>query len=99
MVVFEWDETMASSYYRKHRIRFEDAIEIFCDPHALTEPERIADGELRWQTIGVSGGAIVLLVAHTVRDESVDEIIRVLARRADRKERRRYEQNRKEELG
>lgn len=44
---------------------------------------------------------ILLLVAHTVREEGRDEVVRLIsARRADRKERKRYEQNRaQEDLG
>jgi uncharacterized protein len=100
MVLFEWDEAKARSNYRKHGIRFDDAIAVFHDSHALMEQDRDTEGELRWQTIGSVAGVIVLLVAHTVRDEGADEIVRIIsARRADRKERRRYEQNRKETLG
>jgi uncharacterized DUF497 family protein len=41
---------------------------------------------------------VLLLVAHTVRNESEDEIIRIIpARKASRKERIRYDQNRKKE--
>jgi uncharacterized DUF497 family protein len=43
-------------------------------------------------------GVVLLLVAHTVRNESEDEIIRIIsARKASRKERIRYDQNRKKE--
>ena len=43
----------------------------------------------------LAGGVAVLLVAHTVREEGEDEIIRLIsARRATRKERNRYEQTR-----
>jgi len=53
-------------------------------------------GELRWQTLGLVGGIVLLLVAHTVRSEQEDEVIRIIsARKAVRKERQRYYQNRK----
>jgi len=43
-------------------------------------------------------GIVLLLVAHTVRNEEEDEIIRIIsARRAVRKERKRYDENRKED--
>ena len=52
---------------------------------------------MRWQTIGLAGGVVLLLVAHTVRDEGEDEIIRIIsARKAARKERKRYDENREE---
>jgi uncharacterized DUF497 family protein len=96
MVWFEWDEAKAKTNERKHGVRFDDAMLVFADPYALTEQDRIEGGELRWQTIGLVGG-VVLLVAHTIRDEGADEIIRIIsARRATRKECQRCDQNREE---
>jgi len=55
-------------------------------------PERIVDGEQRWQTVGLAGGVVLLIVAHTYRDEGNEEVVRIIsARRATRKERRDYE--------
>ncbi len=90
--VFEWDESKARSNHQKHGISFETATFVFDDPFAILELERIEDGEYRWQTLGMAGGAPLLLVVHTILDEDV-EIVRIIsARRADRSERRRYEQ-------
>jgi uncharacterized DUF497 family protein len=101
MVRFEWDEAKAKSNARKHGVRFEDAMLVFADPYALVEQDRVEGGELRWQTLGLAAGIVLLLVAHTVRDEHQDEIIRIIsARKATRKERTRYDQNlKKESLG
>lgn len=90
---FEWDTTKAESNFRKHGIRFEEAAHVFTDPLAVSGIERIEHGELRWQTIGTVGGCLLVLVAHTVRqDDESSEVIRIIsARRADRKERRLYE--------
>ena len=97
MVRFEWDEAKAKSNERKHGVRFDDAMLAFADPFALVEQDRIEGGELRWQTLGLVGGVVLLLVAHTVRGEAEDEIIRIIsARKASRKERERYDENRKE---
>ena len=76
---------------------FEIAVRAFADPFALSEQDRIEDGEARWQTLGMVEGRVLLLVAHTYRDEDEDgeaiEVIRIIsARAADRRERRRYEQ-------
>jgi uncharacterized DUF497 family protein len=96
MVRFEWDEAKAKSNLRKHGVRFEDAMLVFADPFALVEQDRSEGRELRWQTLGLVGDIVLLLVAHTVRDEEPDEIIRIIsARKAVRKERKRYDQNRK----
>jgi hypothetical protein len=71
---------------------------VFADPYALAGQDRVEGGEVRWQTLGLAGGIVMLLVAHTVRDERGDETIRIIsARRATRKERKRYDENRKKE--
>jgi len=97
LVRFEWDPAKAAINLRKHGISFDIAMLAFADPFAITGQIRIEDGEQRWQTIGRVEGHLVLLVAHTIRDDDEDgqpvEVIRIIsARRADRKERRRYEQ-------
>lgn len=89
---FEWDVNKAKSNLRKHGIRFEDAVLVFDDPHHLSMQDRYENGEYRWQTIGLVHGIVVILVVHTIRFESGEEIMRIIsARKADRKERNRYE--------
>lgn len=89
----EWDDRKAESNFRKHGIRFEDAARAFDDPFAVSEQDRIENGEQRWQTIGMASGCLLLLVAHTVcfEDEGIEVVRIISARRVDRKERRRYE--------
>ena|SRR5579862_2701497 len=97
MIWFEWDETKAKINQKEHGISFEECIHIFEDPHVLSELDRIEGGEERWQSIGLVEGIVLLLVAHTVQqgESKEDEIIRIIsARRADRKERIRYDKNR-----
>ncbi len=93
MLRFEWDPAKARSNERKHGMAFEDAMHVFEDPNALFEQDRFDEtGELRWQAVGSAGGVVVLLVAHTVRMDDEGEVIRLIsARRATRKERKRYE--------
>lgn len=89
---FEWNSSKAKSNLQKHGIRFEEAVLVFDDPCHLSLQERYENGEFRWQTIGLVHGIIVILVAHTIRFESGNEIIRIIsARKADHKERSRYE--------
>ncbi len=92
-VKFEWDEFKALRNLRKHGVAFDDAVGVFADPFAVTKQDRIEGGELRWQTLGMVDDQLVLLVAHTVAETSGPmEVIRIIsARRADRKERKRYE--------
>jgi uncharacterized DUF497 family protein len=94
---FEWDLAKAAINLRKHAISFDIALRVFADPFARTEQAHIEDGEQRWQPLGIVQGYLLLVVAHTVRDDEEDgqpiEIIRIIsARVADRTERRRYEQ-------
>lgn len=93
---FEWDPVKAGSNLKKHHIGFEVAARVFADPFALVEQARIENTECRWRTMGLVDGYLLLLVVHTVRDdEDGTEVIRIIsARRAEPKERKRYEQNR-----
>jgi uncharacterized protein len=95
--IFEWNETKNIANQRKHNgIRFEEAAQVFNDPFHVSVQDRIEGGELRWRTTGLSGTFIVLVVAHTLTDWDDDgqevEIVRIIsARRADRSERQKYE--------
>jgi len=91
---FIWDPAKAARNLQKHGISFNTAIRAFADPFALTNQDRIEGGEQRWQTLGVVDGCLLLLIAHTIQDENEDiEVIRIIsARVANKKERRRYEQ-------
>jgi uncharacterized protein len=93
---FEWDEAKNRANQRKHGISFERARQIFNDPLIVSIHNRHEDGEERWKTFGRIEGHVILVVVHTLREESDDgvdvEIIRIIsARRADRSERRNYE--------
>ncbi|CAI1617644.1 BrnT family toxin [Serratia proteamaculans] len=95
-VSFEWNQRKSQSNLAKHHISFELAQHVFSDPNQLAVIERIDDGEERWQTIGMVGGCLILLVAHTTREIDVDgdviEVIRIIsARKADARERGKYE--------
>ena len=88
---FEWYEAKAKSNLLKHRVSFELAKLVFLDPHALFLQDRVEKGEMRWQALGSADGDLVLVVAHTVREENGTEIIRLVsARRAECWERKQY---------
>ncbi|WP_032697903.1 BrnT family toxin [Raoultella planticola] len=89
---FEWYANKATSNLKKHGIRFEESVLVFDDPQHLSRHDRYENGEYRWQTIELVHGVTVVLVAHSVRFESGTEVIRIIsARKADKKERNRYE--------
>ena len=101
MLRFEWDPVKARTNQRKHGLSFEDAMHVFDDPYALFELDHADElGELRWHAIGLIGEVAVVLVAHTIRQEAEDEIVRLIsARRATRQEPKRYEETRAQDVG
>ena len=90
-----WDENKNRSNQVKHRVSFEAASLVFEDPFHLSILDRIENGEERWQTLGIVGGVVVLLVAHTFAEQGGEEVARIIsARKATRKEREKYEEER-----
>jgi uncharacterized protein len=94
---FEWDEAKNLSNRIKHGVSFEEASRVFHDPLYVSVQDRTEDGETRWQTFGLVEGLLLLVAAHTIREETGDagssEVIRIIsARPATPKERRRYEE-------
>lgn len=91
--MFVWDDTKSAGNQRKHGVSFESAALVFDDPLHITRQDRIENGELRWQTLGMAKGVVLLLVAHTWHEtEGGEEFIRIIsARRATRLERNVYE--------
>jgi uncharacterized DUF497 family protein len=93
---FEWDEAKNRSNQRKHGLSFEEASQAFRDPLLLWVQDRVEAGEQRWQAYGAIGGFVLVVVAHTLREEGAQgapvDVIRIIsARRATPRERRRYE--------
>jgi uncharacterized protein len=90
---YVWDRTKAFANIRNHGIAFETAIQVFADPFHVSEQDRVENGEYRWQTLGHVNGCALILVAHTWTDYDGVEIVRIIsARRAEKHERKRYEQ-------
>jgi len=88
---FEWDDKKATDTYRKRNIRFEEAKEVFADLNAVEQPNHF-EGEERWQITGMTTNHVLLFVVFTSTNENGTEIIRIISvRRANRKERRKYE--------
>jgi len=88
---FEWDSRKAESHWRKHRVRFAAALEVFRDPLVLSEQDRFVDGEERWKAIGRIGGQHYF-VAYSIDDTGDEEVVRLIsARKATGQERRAYE--------
>jgi uncharacterized protein len=97
---FEWDQAKAEINFRKHGVSFEVAARVFLDPFVLIEQDRVESNEYRWQALGTIEGYTVLMVAHTFYEEDDNgetvEVIRIIsARKADMRERRRYEEEKR----
>ena len=100
MICFRWDPEKAETNFRKHGIRFKVAAKVFDDPSVFIRQDPIVEDEPRWQAIGMVEGTAILLVAHSYLAEGTEEAIRIIsARKADRTERRVYEQNRIHQSG
>ena len=90
---FEWDTTKAKQNIRKHKVSFQRAGTIFCDPHAISIfDDEHSQEEDRWITIGRDSGGILLVVSHTFREIDVSSCrIRIIsARKATKREIKQY---------
>ena len=92
MVRFEWDESKNRANIVKHGVGFDEARRVFSDPHVIIREDRLVEGEDRLHAIGYVDR--VLLVVHTVREEGLGAIIRIVsARKATPAERKLYEES------
>jgi len=87
--VFEWDPVKAAANVKKHRVAFDEASTVFGDPLGLLMPDPDhSEEEERYLLLGVSTQQRLLVVAFAERPPRTRLIS---ARRATRRERRRYE--------
>ena len=89
-MIFEWDQEKADANLQKHGVSFQEATRVYGDPLSTTFPDPDhSEGEARYLTIGVSGNGVLLVIAHTERDDT----IRIInARAATRYEQKFYEE-------
>ena len=84
--LFAWDDEKAELNWKKHRIKFDDAAQVFADENRIDyQDEEHSDFEDRYITIGRVEK--VLFVVYTERG-AVTRLIS--ARKADKNERRDY---------
>jgi uncharacterized DUF497 family protein len=92
--VFEWDPKKAAGNKAKHGVSFDEAGTAFFDPgghdgedveHSTTEPRRLR--------LAQSTAGNILVIAYTLRSHGHEKTIRLIsARRANRKEKKRYQE-------
>jgi uncharacterized DUF497 family protein len=93
MIRFEWDREKARANLAKHGVAFADAQLVWDDPHHILRFDRYEGDEERWQIVGHTLGIVILVVWFTYPDPNDEERIRIIgARKAERRERRAYEQ-------
>jgi uncharacterized DUF497 family protein len=61
---FTWDHNKSRQNLRKHHVRFETAVIVFDDPHAITQRNDAFADEARSITVGSIGPRSILLVVH-----------------------------------
>ncbi len=90
---FEWDKRKAKTNIQKHGVSFEEASTVFGDPLAnIFDDEEHSQDEEREIIIGHSRVQRLLIVFFT---ERAKDLIRIFsARKATKKERKDYEENR-----
>ena len=89
-LIFEWDPDKDVSNQGKHGVSFEEAKTVFTDQFArmIADPDHSQE-EDRFILLGMSIYSKLLVVCRCIR---TDEVIRIIsARKADKQERRIYE--------
>jgi uncharacterized DUF497 family protein len=90
LVKYEWDADKEATNYGTHGIHFADAVGVFEDEQALTEPDTTTSEE-RFRTLGVDFLGRLLVVVYAYREENIRLIH---ARRATARHRAIYERRR-----
>ncbi len=79
-----WDETKNKINQRRHKVSFEAAMLAFGDRKHITVEDYVgANGEMRYQTIGLVGG-VLIFVAHAFRViDNIETPRLIMARKAN----------------
>ncbi len=90
---FEWDQGNIHKSYKKHGIAPNEAEQIFVDEYVIVLPDvRHSQREDRYVALGKTIIGRLLFIVYTVRSRKIRI---VSARPADKKERRLYEETKK----
>jgi uncharacterized DUF497 family protein len=85
VVDFEWDDEKAEINFKKHEVRFSEAVTIWSDDSALEmhDPDH-SDDEDRWIRLGYSTSTRILVVVFCERIEG--KLTRIISARKATKE-------------
>ncbi|HKY07433.1 MAG TPA: BrnT family toxin [Candidatus Binatia bacterium] len=91
--MFDWDPRKAKNNRRKHGVSFEEAATAFLDPVGLDGADvEHSESEERRLRLAKSSLGRILVSAYTMRRRDDEKVTRIIsARRASRKERKKYE--------
>ena len=85
---FEWDIRREAENFKKHRVSFREAVEVFADPKVIhLEDEHHSSEEDRFYAVGRTFKGAIVTVRYTVRGHT----IRIFGAAKWRKWRRFYE--------
>jgi uncharacterized protein len=90
---YVWDPAKAEANLAAHGVSFTEAVTVLEDEFALTREDPDSAGEQRFITLGMSSFAQLLVMVYTYRELDVIRIIS--AWRANRRQRLRYEKDRR----
>jgi uncharacterized DUF497 family protein len=93
---FEWDENKNSENIRKHRIDFNDVVEIFHGPMIVNLDDRFDYNEDRLIGVGFMENMITIVV---FIEKDADVIRIISARKANKNETRHFKEEIKNRLG
>ncbi len=83
-VAFEWDSQKAVTNFRKHKVKFELACEVFFDPFVCYLDEQIVGRELRERLVGLTTTWLLLLVVYVIRGNVIRIVSARLVTKAER---------------
>ena len=87
---FEWDDNKNATNYKKHKISFEAASEVFKDSFCKCNFDKNVNNEDRYHAIGMIRGVLLTVVVHSLPE---DDVIRIIsARKAEKTEVKYYEE-------
>ncbi len=78
---FEWDTTKNEGNKAKHKIAFEDAVEVFERPTLKVRSDR--HSETRWAVLGEAAGRVIVVIC-TARNDRIRVISARMARTRER---------------
>ena len=89
--LFGWDDEKAALNWKKHRIKFENAAQVFADENRIERFDLThSDAEDRYITIGRVREILFVVYTERINADNINVTRLISARRATKQERRDY---------